>query len=729
MKRKVKIVLHHHIDQNYETGNRGFSWPSFKSLGKSLGYGVLNGLVALSYAFGWVLVNAFKLPKTLAQAVKKNNFQYKNFDFKRAGSFALLMIIALVPIFALQVASEGQRISGRILGISDSLLGNVNSAQEAIKQQDYELAQSNFAGALSDLKIAQSELDQSSLFLRSIINFAPAGYNTGNVLKAAELLTESAQIGSGLLAQIEQFRFSPEGLTVVNTGKNTSARDALNQVRSDVAAVNLKLNEANALLAPLDSGALPAKYQAPLRDSQELIADLSSQMKSLSAATDLFTQILLGEKRFLVFLQNNNELRATGGFIGTIAQGKLQDASIKHLDIRSVYDLDGQLASWIVPPKPMRAVNNRWFMRDANWLASFAESSQRLSILYEKEGGETPDLILGITPDLFIDLLNKTGPITLPTYKVTISSSNFIEQIQTTTSVAYDKNLNQPKQLLADLYPLLLQKIGASNGSGLGMLSLLELFQKNLAAKNILAYSRDPNLQSQLTKFHWSGELIATHKDYLHINSSNLSGTKTDRSLKRNATLITTIQPDGAIINQVRYTITNPLPNSPGLTNTSFVRFYVPDNSRILAADGFDNITMPELPKDKGYVNDSVIEQWNRDLQFDDAHNVFFGKESGKMFIANWFKVAGGETKTVTVTYQLPFKIDNPDNYSLYWQKQAGMLPFEISQEIIFPDRSLIWDNFGNQNRGVEKPSSDKSIWRQQSFNQDQFIGVVIKAK
>lgn len=722
MKRKVKIILHHNIDQSYTTDKKKFSWPSFSALF----FLILNAILAFSYSVGWIILNVVKFPLTAYNWFHNGtHLSLKNPNLKRAGGFALLVLIALVPVISLQIASEGQKVGGRILGLSDSLLENVNSAQEAIKSEDYQLAQTNFTSVISDLQNAKGELDQSSIFLKSIINFAPSSYNTGNILEAAELLAVSAQKGSGLLSQLNNFRFSPEGLTVAG-GDSGSAKEALLMLKNDINEIDANLKKANQLLQPIDSGALPAKYQATLIDSKSLVADLATKMSSLQTVTTLLTDILLDEKRFLVLLQNNNELRATGGFIGTIAQGKINNASIQQLDIRSVYDLDGQLSTWITPPVPMRAVNNRWFMRDANWLANFVDSSQRLSVMYEQEGGETPDLVIAMTPELFIDLLNKTGPITLPTYGLTISASNFVEQIQTTTSVAYDKKLNQPKQLLADLYPQLLQKISGNENASLGILGLLELFQKNLSSRNILLYSRDPVLQSTISKLRWSGELVNSQKDYLQINSSNLGGTKTDRSLKRKAHVITTIQPDGSIINQVQYTVTNPLPNSSGLLNRSFVRYFVPQESRVLAADGFTNLVLPELHKGQLYVNDSVIDQWNRDFEFDQAHNVWLGKESQKMFFGNWLEVRGGESKTVTITYQLPFKVSDLDTYSLYWQRQPGMNSLELSQEIIFPDSKLVWDNLGSQNRAVEKPDANKALWRLSDTVQDQFVGLVL---
>lgn len=717
MKKNVKIILHHKINQNIAT-NKAFSISQFI---KDFFINLINFLINFGYIVGLGLISIPKIPKIIASYF----YHLKDLDlpkpkWQKVFSFVILVCVAIAPIFILQIASEGQKVGGRILGISDTILNDVNSAEQAIKEQDFSSAQNNFANVLKNLQTAESELNQSSIFLKSLINFAPASYNSGNALEAAQLLTEAAQIGSGLLNQIEQFNFSPEGLVVAD-GQNS--KQTLLNLRNDIDKVDQKLSKANQLLKPLDAESLPAKYQSALKDSQELVDSLSNQMNSLSLATDLFTDILIGEKKFLVVLQNNNELRSTGGFIGTIAQGRLSDASIKQLDIRSVYDLDGQMQQWITPPYPMRAVNNKWYLRDANWLSDFEASAQRLSVMYEQEGGETPDIVIAITPDLFIDLLNLTGPITLPTYKVTVSSSNFIEQIQTTTSVAYDKQLNQPKQLLADLYPSLLQKISQDKG---GVLGLVELLQTNLSKKNIMAYSRDPLIQERLNTFHWAGKVLNTQKDYLLINSSNLGGTKTDRALIRSAQIQTSIQPEGNIINQIRYTVENPLPNSPGLLNRSFVRFLVPEGSEMLAADGFNEISMPDLMKNQNYDGDQIIDDWNHNLKYDQSHKIYVGAESGKSFFGNWVEVAGGEKKTVTITYQLPFKLHTLDAYSLVWQKQSGMIGLGISQEISYSNKQILWDNLRSHGREVVKTDQTSLTWELDNLSEDQFVGILL---
>ncbi len=668
-------------------------------------------LTSLSYYCGLFILSVLTFPKYLLKIRIP-----KQVSMKSLIAFLLLLIIAATPLALLKVASEGQQLSGKVLGIKDDLITNAESAQSAIKNKDYQLAAANFGNILANLQTAQQDLDSSSIALRSLIKATPDQYNSEHVLTAATLLTESGILGSQILEHVSNMHISPEGL-------GPSAQNDFALLLTSTHGIAEKLSQANELLAELNADILPAEYQIILKDSQSFVADLSKQMTQLSAVVDIADSILMQDKKFLIVLQNNNELRSTGGFIGTIAQGNFSAGSIKHLDIRSVYDLDGQLLEQVKVPEPMIAVNNRLFLRDSNWMADFAESAKIMSVMYEKEGGETPDLIMSINPELFIELLTLTGPITLPTYKVTLSSENFIETVQTTTSVKYDKNLNQPKQMLADLYPALLQKLNQLFTNN--PIAILAVLQKSFVQKDMILYSKDPDLQSKLKAFNWAGGVATTDSDYLHIVSNNLSGTKTDRFLNRQVKLTTTIDEQGSIINQLKYTVENPLPTNTALTNKSWVRFLVPQNSKVLAAEGFT--TGPESnEKPTNQTTNSIISNWQNSLHYDTDRHLYSGTEAGKDYFAGWIEVPAGVTTTVTITYQLPFQIrGTTSHYSLLLQKQSGMLPFQFSHTVETTERTVVWENISS--KGITSHRDGFTFTYDQSVNQDQLLGLVLK--
>lgn len=711
-KRSLKIFLHHNIEDSVDVAKQ----KSKHKFWKRAIFGLLNFFAKISYVIGYVIFGIVSFPMTLKKIIvsKEEVFVIQK---KKLAIFSLILLVAAAPVFALSFASEGWKLGGRVLGVSDGALSDIASARDAISNEDYELAQVSFAGALEKLILVQNELNSSSASIRAASSFAPASFNTDNFLRSATLLTESGILASNLMAEVSNLTFTPQGIS----SKEQDSKLAISKLTETGLELNSKLVEAKELLRPINTSLLPAEYQLTINTTKELLADIVVQSSQLSDMLVLLNDFNMGTKSFLVVLQNNNELRATGGFIGTIAQGKISDGVINNLDIRSVYDLDGQILEWIKPPSPLQAVNSRMFLRDSNWFVSFPETAERLSVMYEKSGGETPDLIMALTPELFLDFLKLTGPIELPTYNVVITADNFIEQTQTTTSISYDKNLNQPKQLLADLYPALMQRLGELTKND--PLLFVSVLQQNLSNKNILLYSRNSSLQSRFEQYNWAGKVLDTEGDYLQINSSNLSGSKTDRDLNRSAILSTVIEEDGSVVNQLTYTVNNPLPAMEGLTNKSWVRIIVPDSSKLLGSSGFDSFTPENLPTDTPYSQSPAISAWESELKFDQPNQVYIGREAGKQYFANWLEVPGGETKTISVTYQLPKKLSGKiSNYRLLWQKQSGMLSFPVEQRFKFVSRTPKWSNFELRS---SNDSSYQWLWQSQ-LTTDKFTGLVL---
>ncbi|MFA5318027.1 MAG: DUF4012 domain-containing protein [Patescibacteria group bacterium] len=108
------------------------------------------------------------------------------------------------------------------------------------------------------------------------------------------------------------------------------------------------------------------------------------------------------EQVYLILLQNNTELRPTGGFIGNYGILKIKEGRITSLYIDDIYNLD-KLAEEkleIIPPEPLRKYFNRerWFLRDINWSPDFSISAHRAWAMYLLEGGqEKIDGIIAVT--------------------------------------------------------------------------------------------------------------------------------------------------------------------------------------------------------------------------------------------------------------------------------------------------------------------------------------------
>ncbi|MEK7161479.1 MAG: hypothetical protein AAB729_02200, partial [Patescibacteria group bacterium] len=328
----------------------------------------------------------------------------------------------------------------------------------------------------------------------------------------------------------------------------------------------------------------------------------------------------------------------------------------------------------------------------------------------------TPDLVVAMTPNLIIDWLKITGPVSLPHYGLTLTADNFIEQTQVATTLNENSPINAPKQILADLVPLLLQKLSEADKAAWPQ--IIQALQDNLSHKQIVLYAKNPELQNQLASFHWDGRVLDTERDYLSIISSNLGGTKSDLFIEQKNELKTSVSGGGDITNELTITRTNKLPDLEGTKNTSFIRIFVPKGSKLVSVLGFDYKNL-EFPEDINYKIDSGVLTWEKNSLRDVLSGTTIGQEAGKTFFGNWLTIKGGESRSVKITYQLPFKLGDIDNYSLLVQKQIGQIPQNFNWGLIFPERNIAWKNFDPKIMETSSLTSDIIL------DKDLFMGLV----
>jgi hypothetical protein len=722
---KVTLFLHHRISQTFDAEHKEQDISAstiHDQVKKGLGFFAILEAICFGVGLGIVraIVFGYKAIKTfIASTIDSAVFFTKALAIKEVRrAAAVFAVFALVGTAALQmgpIASQALELKGRVLGVADSGIASLGDAQKLLEQEQIGSAQGKFVQALQNFNQSTQELKEAGVVFNGVGDLFPQKRQGEAMLAAAKNISQAGVEFTQSYSMFGQLKFSAQGIETKDGANN---KDALLFIEQKMTSGLTHIEEAHRALENVSDGSIPSKYLEQFTKAKTQLASIASSLGAFKDLVAISNQLLLGQKEVLLLLQNNNELRPTGGFIGTYGAMKLSDGKINALHISSVYDLDGQLKDKIIPPHPLYAINNRWYLRDSNWFADFPESAKIITSFYEKEGGESPDLIIALTPTLVTELLTVTGPIQLPKYGVTLTSDNFVELTQIATSVSYDKLENKPKQLLADFFPVLLQKL--SDFDSKQYLHIAELFQKSLSSKDILLYSRDEALQSRLSAYNWTGSIRNSDRDYLSLVSANLSATKTDIYIKQKVSLHSEISNEGQIKNTLTITRTNPLPAGDDYTNTSFIRIFVPQGAKLESSEGFTfkPLEVPPLSDAKPY---DAVEQWEQRLLKNVVSGTMIGEEAGKTFFANWMELKGGESKTATISYTLPITLNDTDRYSLLVQKQPGAQAYDFSYSLSYPNHSLVWKN--NALSTVES----HSLTAQLPLNQDRFLGLVLK--
>ncbi len=683
-KKAIKLYIHHDLFHEIATG-KNRSWivrilifpfvvlyELCFSVGSALLYLIRN------------IAEGVRHLVTAVVAVKAKKILFKTLEFKLSLIIFCSLIFGGVLISqAGNAISSGLALQSRVLGNATAGVAQLQDAQKSLSNQETGVAQVQFAQALNQFQKAQTDLDTSGGTLQALLDLVPQKQDAEAIVSAVSDMTQAGIALTKTYELINSVNFSAQGLKV-----GVDNKESLQIFSTQLKSVSELSHNADEKLSSVSESTLPAEHRLTFIQARDALHQTVTALDNFSEVYNLFAQLIENDKNILVFFQNNNELRATGGFLGTYGSILSSDGLIKSLNINSIYELDGQLQEVIIPPSQLTAVNPRWYLRDSNWFYNFPDSAKKMISFYEKEGGATPDVVMTVTPELIVALLEITGPITMPNYGATLTSENFIETTQLITSIEYDRTLNKPKQMLADFFPLFLQKIGTLSLEE--RLRTLEIFQRSFIKKQVLLYSSNSELQQKIESFNWGGKVAQTDRDYLAVVHSNLGGTKTDLYVKNNLRIETEIAGDGSIINTVRLTKKNTLSNLESMKNLSFIRFFVPENSELIEASGFTPITLPPVANDNG-VTDPEVMALEKGMLLNSVTGTYISKESGKTVFGNWLTLAGGEEKTVTLKYRLPLRLDSVDRYSLTLQKQSGSVFEEVNHRIHFPQRRNVW--------------------------------------
>jgi hypothetical protein len=573
--------------------------------------------------------------------------------YKTTAIFASGVILLFGALFSLRLVNFGEALSKQILGTA-------TTGFELLKEGNFDSGLLNFEELINQIRDSNDEI-------LKILDLAPAGLKSQDLENAADQFVSAFKSAQSAWQDLEGAKL------FWDSSANSSGLEFYRSLRSSRAKLAESLENLDAGLAVLKKINFSFLPLPQLDKARNLVFDLG-QMEGLAL------NLLGGQKKtYLLAFQNNDELRATGGFIGTYGLLEFANGQMKIRKIESIYALDGQLKEKIAAPGALqRQVAQYWGLRDSNWFADFPASSRKMLEFLEKEGGILGDGVIALTPDVFEKLLAITGPIAMPEYGVTLTADNFREIVQYKTSLDYDKELNQPKKFLADFAPRFLEKL-ADLPSGDWVLVLDELF-KAVRSKNLLLFSLDPALEQEFRAFHADGGIWPTDGDYLAIYHSNVGGGKTDQEIKEQVEKSTSVLSDGTTISRLKIIQTNEGYQEKFFPrHLDFLRILVPSQAKLLSASGFDDFEL--LPSRlEGALTDPDLAALDAEISRDEKNKIYIGREAGYAMFANWVELLPGQTKTVELVYETPPQSSR--TYAFLLQKQPGAKEFEFSLQI-----------------------------------------------
>ena len=209
----------------------------------------------------------------------------------------------------------------------------------------------------------------------------------------------------------------------------------------------------------------------------------------------------LGDKTYVVMLQNNTELRASGGFMGSYAKLKTQDSKLKTMEVEDIYQPDGQLVGYVEPPAPIKKAFpfGSWKLRDANWDVDFSVAGEQIAWFLE-QGGEKVDGVVAVNLSLVNKILEIFGGVKTVTFDEQVTAQNLASLAQTYSEVNKEK-----RDFLGAVGAALFERIKGAKLTE--EMKILRLVYDQLQKGQILIWMKDTEVEQEILKKGWGGDL------------------------------------------------------------------------------------------------------------------------------------------------------------------------------------------------------------------------------
>jgi len=385
--------------------------------------------------------------------------------------------------------------------------------------------------------------------------------------------------------------------------------------------------------------------------------------------------------RFLLVMQNNDELRPSGGFIGVDGILEVKDGEILSLKTADSYHLDmPAVGKWtMTPPEPIKKylkVEN-WYLRDSNWSPDWPIAAQKVEEIYRGEsaaiGQALPPFtgVIAINPDLVADLLKLVGPITVRGENYT--ADNFQPLLQYNVEVAYkEQNISSwnRKEIINELLGELKKRLFSLPSDRWS--DMLKTADKNITQKNIQIYFANSAWEDLVRDLSASGEVSRQNQDYLLVVDANLGAFKSDVVVKKNIAY-TVNEKNGQLNAGLKLNYRHEGGFDWRTTRyRSYTRVYAPLGSKLISLSGLD-----ESQADISTATDAIL---------------------NKTVFGFFLTVEPGDSREINLVYSLPDNLNSAlssGRYQLLVQKQSGRRTESLQINLV------------NQGKGLKSWKSD----------------------
>lgn len=329
----------------------------------------------------------------------------RNKKLKIARNIAIALVpIIIIGLLIFRLGTDAKSM----LSEANTLKTDLKAVMTGVKERDVESAQN----ATLKLDNTVRKLDRTlSSPVWKAVSHAPFA---GKYVKSVNTLVSVAEDASDNIlkpALDVMDEYPLEGLKV-GDGFSVSTINAYLNLLEDIEP------RIESMTTKMQTVKLPLGKTEMISEYTQMLTKLTAAYKENGEYLPLFRAFLGdgSDKLYLLAAQNSAEIRASGGFPGSMGTIRIEDGVLTIDDFKTVYDMIS-----VNPPTEAHITDTEYLLfsgsldyaRDACYIPDFERVGEIWALAYESKNDEHIDGVISLTPVIIQKVLAYTGAVTL----------------------------------------------------------------------------------------------------------------------------------------------------------------------------------------------------------------------------------------------------------------------------------------------------------------------------
>jgi len=407
-----------------------------------------------------------------------------------------------------------------------------------------------------------------------------------------------------------------------------------------------------------------------------------------------------GPKTYLLLVQNEDELRPTGGFITAVGTLVLENGRIVSLEFMDSGSVDNWERPYPLAPWQLDRYMNSpvLVLRDSNWFTDFPTTALYAETLFAYHNSHSVDGVIAFDQQMLVMVLQALGPVQVPGAIEAIDASNVLEFMRASKSGPLDPSDSAEwnrKGFIEDIALAVSERIFQGD---VPWQALTQAVVSGLNERHLLLHLDDAGLSGLLDRQGWNGAIKADPGDFLMVVNANIGFNKTNAvvstyvsydvdltNLKKPiASMVVTVQnnasPEVECVHWGGRRLENEEDYPINACYWNYLRVYTPQGTELL---NHDAQAIPNEWMLLGRGQEGQVDALEEDLP-------------GLQVFGTLMVVPGGESVSVGFDLDLPAGVLRPADaegfiYRLKIKKQPGTVSIPLTIRIHLPRESTIY--------------------------------------